>query len=104
MLKNELFSNKGSGQQSLRYGVPEEWAWRRLSELMSSYSGGTPSRENHEFYTGSIPWIRSSELNNKYIETTAESISEDAVAHSSAKYVSPGTLLYEFQEFFVLQR
>ena len=43
-------------------------------------SGGTPSRSNRDFYNGSIPWLKSGELeDNVDIVDSEEKISEDAI-------------------------
>lgn len=74
--------------------IPEDWGIDVLGNKIDCYSGGTPSRSNDNYFNGSIPWIKSGELNNKYIFKTEECISEDAVNDSSAKFIEPETLLY----------
>jgi type I restriction enzyme S subunit len=61
--------------------------------VCSTWSGGTPSRANPDFYVGSIPWIKSGEVNNAVVTSTEECISEEAVKKSAAKLVEPGTIL-----------
>ena len=69
--------------------------WKRtaLGELSKTTSGGTPSRKRKDYYDGTIPWVKSGELNDGYIENTDEHISELGLKNSSAKLFSPGTLL-----------
>ena len=69
--------------------------WKRtpLGELSKTTSGGTPSRKRKDYYDGTIPWVKSGELNDAYIENTDEHISELGLKNSSAKLFSPGTLL-----------
>ena len=69
--------------------------WKRtaLGELSKTTSGGTPSRKRKDYYDGTIPWVKSGELNDGYIENTDEQISELGLKNSSAKLFSPGTLL-----------
>jgi type I restriction enzyme, S subunit len=39
------------------FALPEGWTFCRLGELLLSIrSGGTPSKENPDFWNGSIPW------------------------------------------------
>jgi len=70
-------------------------SWRRsaLGELSRTTSGGTPSRKRKDYYDGAIPWVKSGELNDDYIDETGEHITEDGLKNSSAKLFPAGTLL-----------
>ena len=70
-----------------------EWKTAPLGELSRTTSGGTPSRKRKDFYNGTIPWVKSGELNDDYIEKTEEQITEEALRNSSAKLFPAGTLL-----------
>ena len=57
-------------------------------------SGGTPSRTRPDFYeNGTWPWVKTQELQDRWIESTEEQITDDAVANSSAKPLPPNTIL-----------
>ncbi|WP_346859971.1 restriction endonuclease subunit S [uncultured Draconibacterium sp.] len=71
----------------------EDWEEVELGEVCFTTSGGTPSRNNLEFYQGEIPWVKSGELDKGIIYDTEEHISEEAVKKSSAKIFPEGTLL-----------
>ena len=73
--------------------MKEDWIEVELGEICFTTSGGTPSRNNIEFYQGSIPWVKSGELDKGIIYDTEEHISEDAVKKSSAKIFLEGSLL-----------
>ena len=75
------------------YELPEGWKWCRLGEVADWGSGGTPSRKNPEYYNGSIPWIKTGELNESYIFDSEEKISEEAINHSSAKLFPKKTVV-----------
>ena len=62
-----------------------------MEDVSFSYSGGTPSVNNLSFYGGSIPFIRSGEIND---ETTELFITEEGLNNSSAKLVEKGNILY----------
>jgi len=74
-------------------GFEGEWEEVKLGKLITTFSGGTPSRGKPEYYNGSIPWIKSGELNTKRIFSTEEFISKDGLKNSSAKLVKENTLL-----------
>lgn len=75
------------------YEIPENWCWTSLSSVAEWGSGGTPSRKNPDYYEGNIPWIKTGELDDGYIFDSEEKITEDAVAHSSAKLFPTGSVL-----------
>ncbi len=64
-----------------------------LKTVLKTSSGGTPSRRNPSFYQGSIPWVKSGELDYNVIQDTEEHLSQEALEHSSAKIFPPGSLL-----------
>jgi type I restriction enzyme, S subunit len=64
-----------------------------LSELADTTSGGTPDRNVGEYYGGSIPWIKSGELNDGLIAEAEEFITEEGLKNSSAKIYQKGTLV-----------
>lgn len=72
-------------------GFDEDWEQRKVSEITSSYSGGTPKAGTTEYYDGDIPFIRSGEI---YGDTTELFITEEGLNSSSAKMVHIGDILY----------
>lgn len=75
-------------------GVPEGWQYEKLGDLVKTTSGGTPSRRKSEYYVnGNIRWIKTKELNDRFIFETEEHITEDAVKNSSAKALPEGALI-----------
>lgn len=69
------------------------WDKHALKEFGIWKSGGTPKRNEEEFFRGNIPWITSGELEHKYIEDSFEKITEKAIECSSAKIIEKGSLL-----------
>ncbi|CRN03874.1 Type I restriction enzyme EcoKI specificity protein [Pseudomonas sp. 34 E 7] len=72
--------------------LPSGWARTTLGTVADWGAGGTPSRSEPKFYGGKIPWIKSGELNSRYIKTTEESITEEAIKSSSAKIFPAGSV------------
>ncbi|MGF7050702.1 type I restriction enzyme S subunit [Paenibacillus sp. DS2015] len=66
---------------------------KKVGEIAESTSGGTPSRGNSEYYGGDIPWIKSGELNDSYITSCEEYLTEEGIKNSSAKLYPKGTLV-----------
>ena len=75
------------------FEVPEGWVWATLGEVGTWQSGGTPSRSNKTYYGGNIPWLKTGDLNDGWISYIPESITEEAVANSSAKINPTGSVL-----------
>lgn len=67
------------------------WEQRKLKDFTLSYSGGTPTVSNKNYYNGTIPFIRSGEISG---ERTELFISEEGLNKSSAKRVHKGQILY----------
>lgn len=67
-----------------------EWVVKELKEIFISFSGGTPSTTNQNFYGGNIPFIRSAEIGK---DKTELFLTEEGLKNSSAKLVNKGDLL-----------
>lgn len=57
--------------------LPPGWKVVKLGEISKDIqSGGTPSRKKPEFYGGSIPWIKTLDLNENIVTKTEEKITQ----------------------------
>lgn len=74
-------------------GIPEGWEEVTIADLYSTSSGGTPSRKRDDYFSGNIPWIKTQELNNRWVLATEEKITESGLANSSAKLFPAGTFI-----------
>jgi len=72
--------------------LPEGWASTALDETGEWATGGTPSRKMPSYFGGTIPWIKSGDLNDGYVTRTDESITFEGLNHSAAKLLPVGTL------------
>ena len=91
-LLQKLFPKNGSQFPEIRFkGFTDAWEQRKLGEVVKSYSGGTPTASNKEYYGGDIPFIRSAEINS---DATELYITQKGLDNSSAKIVEKGTILY----------
>lgn len=74
--------------------VPESWCVEPLRTHYSVVSGGTPSRRESSYWAGgSIPWVKTGEVDYCVIESTDEQITPEGLAESAAKLLPVGTLL-----------
>jgi len=83
-LMQQLFPRDGETRPRLRF--PEfrkapEWALKTLTEIAEISSGTTPPRANPDNYQGgTIPWVKTTDLNDSFITQTEECITPMAKA------------------------
>ena len=94
---HRLFSRglRGEAQKETEIGpIPEGWDLATLDKHFSVVSGGTPSRGNDSYWVGgTIPWVKTTEVNYSVITETTEHITQAGLDGSAAKMLGPGTLL-----------
>lgn len=73
--------------------LPEGWRKCKLKEIAQTSSGGTPLRSDPAYYGGDIPWVKSGELNNKFIVSTEETLTQLGLKNSSAQLVPANSIL-----------
>ena len=63
--------------------------WKRLRDVsVRISSGGTPRKTNSAYYNGgTIPWLRTQEVEFNYIEKVSSFITEEGLRNSSAKWI-----------------
>jgi type I restriction enzyme, S subunit len=96
VVMRELFTRGlgRKGQPAEHQGVPSDWEVCSIGNHFALSAGGTPSRANTSFWTkGTIPWVKTGEVNYRAIDQTEECITELGLRHSAAKLHPPGTLL-----------
>ena len=70
------------------------WKWNKIGNVCKTGAGGTPSKLHKEYYEGgTIPWLRSGEVCEKYIHSSEMYISESGYQNSSAKWFPENTVL-----------
>jgi type I restriction enzyme S subunit len=72
--------------------MTSDWQEYRLGDVTRWASGGTPSKQNPEYWGGSIAWISASSMKAKICANSDERITEEAVM-SGARMCDPGTIL-----------
>lgn len=75
-------------------GTEGSWVTEPLGENYVVSSGGTPSRAVAEYWTGgTIPWVKTTEVNYTVISETSEHITQPGLDNSAAKILPVGTIL-----------
>ena len=75
------------------FEVPEGWCWRYLSDIGTWQSGATPSRGVKSYFGGSIPWLKTGDLNDDYVKDIPERITDKALKETSVKLNPEGSVL-----------
>ena len=80
-------------EDEIPFELPEGWEWTRLGCIGNWQSGATPSRRHPEYYGGSIPWLKTGDLNDGFINSVSEYITEEGINNSSAVLNPVGSVL-----------
>jgi len=92
-LMQKLFPVEGEAIPGWRFPEYEGnggWEGKTLGNSCVSFSGGTPDTSNRTYYNGSIPFIRSGEIDKN---TTELFITKNGLDNSAAKMVRIGDIL-----------
>lgn len=70
------------------------WEQRKVGDVVGkTFGGGTPATNIDAYWSGSIPWIQSSNLNeNSFVATINKYISDSGITHSAAQLIPGSTI------------
>lgn len=71
--------------------VPESWEVVELSDVCRFQSGGTPSKQNPEFWQGTIPWVSPKDMKRPRLDDVTDHISQEAL-ESGSKLAPAGSV------------
>ena len=80
-------------EDEIPFEIPKSWKWVRLGEIGNWGAGSTPLRSNPNYYNGNIPWLKTGELNDDYINYAEEFITEEAINKTSLRLNPIGSVL-----------
>lgn len=96
-LMHKLFTEglRNEPQKQTEIGpVPESWEVAKVGDFAKIQSGGTPSRDVPENWIGgTIPWVKTGEIDYYVIKDTEEKITPVGLSNSAARLYPEGTLL-----------
>ena len=83
------------GYKQTKVGIiPEDWEVVKLGKIATVETGKTPLRSNKQFWdNGTINWATTTEVNETYIVSTNEKITNQAVAELKMKILPINTIL-----------
>ncbi|OON68121.1 N-6 DNA methylase [Hymenobacter sp. CRA2] len=77
-----------------RIVVQPEWPMVEIGEIFKTRSGTTPSRDRQDYFIdGTIPWVKTLDLNDGPILKTEECITDLALSETSLQVLPKGTVL-----------
>lgn len=84
----ELVYNKELGKE-----IPVDWQVKQLKDITKCLLGGTPSRDNNNYWNGNIHWINSGEVASFPVLKTEETISQLGLDNSATKLLPIGSIV-----------
>ncbi|WP_309855575.1 restriction endonuclease subunit S [Deinococcus soli (ex Cha et al. 2016)] len=76
-----------------RGGRDAEWRTARVGDTFVSFSGGTPSRNQSDYWGGDVGWLSSGDIKSTKIADSSESITQLGLQNSSAKIAKAGSII-----------
>ena len=73
--------------------VPGHWTVTPLKYVARFRSGGTPSKDRHAYWEGSIPWASSKDMKSEALSETIDHITELAIEEGAAALLPAGTVV-----------
>jgi len=69
------------------------WQIKRLGDLCQVIGGGTPSKNQAEYYSGNIPWATVRDMRQEVISETECKITREAVKNSATNIIPAGNVV-----------
>lgn len=74
--------------------LPKGWCWVSIDHVADVGTGATPRKSESKYYAGGeIPWVTSSAVNDSYVTSAEEKVTEAALRDTNLTLYQPGTLL-----------
>lgn len=73
--------------------VPEHWEATKLKYVAEFSGGGTPPKENPDYWNGSIPWISPKDMKYEVVTDSIDHITTEGLENSATKLIDSGSVL-----------
>jgi type I restriction enzyme S subunit len=74
--------------------IPKSWEVTRIGDSCKTFAGGTPKRNVQKYYqNGTIPWVKSGEVDSLNIQDAEEKVTELAIKETAARMIQPNSIL-----------
>ena len=93
-LKKKDLEEKPISEDEIPFEIPESWEWCKLGWIGNWGAGATPAKGNPDYYNnGTIPWLRTGELNNGYVYDSEIKVTNKALEKCSLRMCQKGDVL-----------
>ena len=76
-----------------QFEAEPEWPMTELRSLTSISSGGTPSKANAGYWTGTIPWVSAKDMKTPQLSDAQLHVSESAIKETATELAPKGSVL-----------
>jgi type I restriction enzyme S subunit len=73
--------------------IPAHWGFRRLKRIVQIRGGGTPTKDNADYWRGDIPWVSPKDMKVSVVVDTEDKITPQAVRESATNLIPAGAVL-----------
>ena len=93
-IKKSALKEEPLSDEDKLFPIPSTWEWCKLGWIGDWGAGATPAKGNPEFYTnGTIPWLRTGELNNGVVYDSELKVTPYALQKCSLRECKIGDVL-----------
>ncbi|MDW7732787.1 MAG: restriction endonuclease subunit S [Methanolobus sp.] len=92
--KMKLITPLTKDEQKDLMALPDGWKWVKIGQVSKVGTGVTPLKKRREFYEdGTIPWVTSGALNDFYVKSASDYVTDIALKETNLKIFPKHTLL-----------
>jgi len=73
--------------------IPAHWESSRMWRIGSAISGGTPTKDEPRYWGGEIPWVSPKDMKRRFIDSSEDTITDQALAEAGLKLIRPPAVL-----------
>ena len=93
-LKQSALKEIPFSEDEAPFEIPDSWEWCKLGWIGDWGAGATPAKGNSDFYNnGTIPWLRTGELNNGFVYDSEIKVTPKALEKCSLRMCEIGDVL-----------
>jgi Restriction endonuclease S subunits len=93
-LKKSVLKEIPFSEDEEPFDIPDSWEWCKLGWIGDWGAGATPAKGNPDFYNnGTIPWLRTGELNNGFVYDSEIKVTPKALEKCSLRMCEIGDVL-----------
>ncbi len=93
-LKKSALKEIPFSEDEAPFEIPDSWVWCKLGWVGEWGAGATPAKGNPDFYNnGTIPWLRTGELNNGFVYDSEIKVTPKALEKCSLRMCEVGDVL-----------